>query len=298
MRRLFALAGTIMMLLWLVGCSQNQNEEEQKAPEIKHTAQDKGHVNLVYVEWSSEVASTNVVRVVLESQGYDVKIIPVSAAAMWQAVASGDADGMVAAWLPTTHGQYLQELGDKLVDLGPNLQGTKIGLVVPSYVTVNSIEDLPAHADQFEGKIIGIDPGAGLMSKTEKVMADYNLNNFKLVSGSGATMTAALQDAIKNNQWIVVTGWTPHWMFARWDLKYLDDPKKIYGGEEHINTIVRKGLEHDMPEVYAILDNFSWTPEDMATVMVWNQEEGADPYSTAKRWVQENPAKVQGWLPE
>jgi len=297
MKRWFPQVGMVLMTLFLAGlvtgCTQEQKEE---APAETSAAQHKGKVNLVYVEWSSEVASTNVVRAVLESLGYDVKITPVSAAAMWQAVATGDADGMVAAWLPTTHGHYLEELRDKIVDLGPNLQGTKIGLVVPKYVTINSIEELPAHADQFDSRIVGIDPGAGLMSKTEKVLEEYKLNDFKLIAGSGATMTAALQDAIKNNQWIAVTGWTPHWMFARGDLKYLDDPKGIYGGEEQINTIVRKGLQQDLPEVYTVLDNFSWTPEKMATVMIWNQEEGADPYETAKRWVRENPAQVQSWL--
>lgn len=286
------LALALLSMPMVNGCSQEQKEEGEKT-----AVQDKGEVKLAYVEWSSEVASTNVVRAVLENQGYDVTITPVSAAAMWQAVASGDADGMVAAWLPTTHGHYLEELKDQVVDLGPNLEGTRIGLVTPTYVNIDSIDELKADADKFDDKIIGIDPGAGIMSKTEKAMQEYQLDNFKLISGSGATMTAALQDAINNDQWIVVTGWTPHWMFARWELKYLDDPKNIYGGEEQINTIVRKGLQEDKPEAYAILDNFYWTPQDMQQVMVWNQEEGADPYENAKRWVSENQVTVQEWLP-
>jgi len=61
---------------------------------------------------------------------------------MYQGLASGDADGMVAAWLPTTHGHYLDAIKDDVVDLGVNLDGTKIGWVVPSYVTIDSIEDL------------------------------------------------------------------------------------------------------------------------------------------------------------
>lgn len=259
-------------------------------------AKSKGQIELVYVEWSSEVVSTNVIKVVLEKAGYEVEITPVTAAAMWQAVASNDADGLVAAWLTTTHAHYLEAVKDKIVDLGPNLIGTKIGLVVPAYVTIDSIDQLNANVDKFEGKIIGIDPGAGLMSKTEQTVKDYKLDKFKLVEGSGATMAAALSDAIKNNQWIVVTGWTPHWKFSRWQLKYLQDPKKIYGGEEHISTIVRKGLKEEMPEVYQILDNFSWESADMEKIMVWNEEKGADPYENAKRWVAENPTKVNKWL--
>ncbi len=254
-------------------------------------------VELAYVEWSSEVASTNVVKAVLqEKMGYDVEITSVSAAAMWQAVSTGDVDGMVAAWLPTTHGHYLERVKDNVVDLGPNLVGTKIGLVVPTYVTIDSIDEMNANADKFDGKIIGIDPGAGIMSTTEKAIKEYNLTNFELVSGSGATMTAALKSAIDNNEWIVVTGWTPHWKFARWDLKYLKDPKGVYGKEERINTIVRKGLKEDMPEVYKFLDNFKWTPEDMAEVMVWNTENDK-PYENAVRWINENKDKVQKWLP-
>ncbi|MES3676287.1 glycine betaine ABC transporter substrate-binding protein [Halomonas elongata] len=260
-------------------------------------AQDKGTVELGYVEWSSEVASTNVVRAVLEQAGYDVELTSLSAAAMWQAVASGDSDAIVAAWLPTTHADYLERVGDKVENLGPNLDGTKLGLVVPEYTDVGSIDELNANADTFNNKIIGIDPGAGLMGLTEQVVEEYGLD-LDLQSGSGATMTAALQSAIQNEEDVVVTGWTPHWMFARWDLKYLDDPKNVYGGAEHINTIVRQGLKKDMPEAYAILDAFEWTPEQMGEVMLMNQEEGSDPYENAKQWVEDNQDVVQEWLPE
>lgn len=260
-------------------------------------AQDKGTVHLAYVEWSSEVASTNVMRAVLEQAGYEVDMTSLSAAAMWQAVSTGDADAIVAAWLPTTHADYLERVGDKVNDLGPNLDGTKLGLVVPAYSDVDSIADLNDHADSFNGEIIGIDPGAGIMGLTEEVVDTYDLD-LALRSGSGATMTAALASAIENEEDVVVTGWTPHWKFARWDLKYLEDPENVYGGAEQIHTIVRQGLEEEMPEAYAILDAFEWTPEDMGEVMLMNQEEDADPYENAQKWVEENQEQVQEWLPE
>ena len=208
---IFCLPFILLTAALLTGCGEQQSRANR----------DK-HVELVYVEWSSEVASANVIRVVLEQQGYTVTLTPVSAAAMWQAVASGDADAMVAAWLPTTHGHYLKRVKNKVVDLGPNLEGTRIGLIVPEYVKVDSITDLNHYADRFRQRIIGMDPG-GLMSKTEQVINAYQLD-FNLIEGSGATMVAALNDAITNKQWIVVTGWTPHWKFARWNLKYLADP--------------------------------------------------------------------------
>ncbi|MBT2771487.1 glycine betaine ABC transporter substrate-binding protein [Halomonas sp. ISL-60] len=257
--------------------------------------EEKGTVNLAYVEWSSEVASTNVVAAVLEQAGYEVDLTSLSAAAMFQALSTGDADAIVAAWLPTTHADYMERVGDNVEDLGQNLDGTKLGLVVPEYTDVDSIADLNDNADKFNGEIIGIDPGAGLMSLTEEVVDTYDLD-LDLRSGSGATMTAALASAINNEEDIVVTSWTPHWMFARFDVKYLEDPENVYGGAEQIHTVVRDGLEDDMPEAYAILDAFEWTPEQMGEVMLMNQEDGSDPYENAKQWVEDNQDVVEQWL--
>ena len=260
-------------------------------------AQDKGSVHLAYVEWSDAVASTNVVRAVLEQAGYEVETTSLSAAAMWQSVATGDADAMTTAWLPTTHADYLSQLEDQVVDLGVNLDGTKLGLVVPEYSDMETIGDINGNLDALNGKITGIDPGAGIMSLTEDVIDSYDLDA-ELQSGSGTTMTAALQTAINNEEEIVVTGWTPHWKFARWDLKYLDDPENVYGGAEQIRTMARQGLEEDMPEAYAILESFEWTSEEIGEVMLMNQENDASPYENAQKWVEENQDVVQEWLPE
>lgn len=258
-------------------------------------AQEKGTVHLAYVEWSSEVASTNVVRAALEQAGFEVDMTSLSAAAMWQAISTGDADAIVAAWLPTTHAEYLDRVGEQIEDLGPNLDGTKLGLVVPAYTDVDSIAELNDNADTFNGEIIGIDPGAGLMGLTEEVVDAYELD-LNLRSGSDATMVAALSNAINNEEDIVITSWTPHWMFARWDLKYLEDPENVYGGAEQIHTMVREGLADDMPEAYAILDAFEWTSEQMGEVMLMNQEDDSDPYENAKQWVEDNQEQVEGWI--
>ncbi|MFP4324641.1 MAG: glycine betaine ABC transporter substrate-binding protein [Desulfonatronovibrio sp.] len=259
-------------------------------------AEAKDTVTLTYVEWDCAVASTYVAQAVLQEKlDYDVEVLSVGAAAMWQAVATGDADAMVTAWLPVTHADYMDRVEDQVEELNVVSRGAKIGLVVPEYVTIDSIEEMNENADKFDGRIVGIDPGAGIMGKTEAVIEEYNLTDIELVEGSSATMAAALQDAIKNEEWIAVTGWSPHWKFGRWDLKYLEDPKGVYGEEEYIATIVRQGLEEDMPEVYNFLKNFSWTQQQMAQVMVMNQE-GSDPYESAKKFIDENPELVDEWL--
>ena len=253
---------------------------------------DSKDVNLAYVEWDTEIASTHVVGQVLEDLGYNVTLTPLDNAIMWEAVSKGEADGMVAAWLPNTHGPQYEKYKDDLDELGENLTGAKIGLVVPSYMDVNSIEDLTNEADHT---ITGIEPGAGITAATEKALKEYdNLADWNLLTSSSGAMTTSLAKAIKNKEDIIVTGWSPHWKFAKYDLKYLEDPKGVYGGEETINTFARKGLKEDQPDVYSVLDNFHWTAEDLETVMLEIMD-GKDPKEAAKDWVDANPDKVAEW---
>lgn len=143
-------------------------------------------------------------------------------------------------------------------------------------------------------KITGIDPGAGIMEASERAIEDYGLDDWELVSGSGAAMTAALKKAYDKEEPIIITGWNPHWMFSKFDLKYLEDPEGSYGGEEEIHTFGRLGLKDDMPEAYKVLEQFKWEDTDMGEVMVAIQD-GEKPEDAAKKWVEDNQDKVKEW---
>lgn len=149
-------------------------------------------------------------------------------------------------------------------------------------------------AKQVNSEIVGIDPGSGLMKATAQAMKDYGLDDWKLVEGSGTAMTAALSQAYSKQQPIIVTGWTPHWMFIKYKLKYLDDPKQSFGGSEEIHTIVRLGLKNDMPSAYQFLDRFAWQPSDMEEVMS-SIADGMDPAAAADQWVNKHADIVAKW---
>jgi glycine betaine/proline transport system substrate-binding protein len=67
-----------------------------------------------------------------------------------------------------------------LVVLGEAFSGTT-GLVVPAYVTINSIEELNANKDKFKGEIIGIG-GAGIHANTVKAIDLYGLDYEQITS--------------------------------------------------------------------------------------------------------------------
>lgn len=149
--------------------------------------------------------------------------------------------------------------------------------------------------EQVDYKIVGIDPGAGLMNLTiNDVLPEYELDEWEVVEGSSAAMAAALKKAYDKEEPIIVTGWSPHWKFASYDLKYLEDPKGIYGGAEDVNTIVRQGLKEDHADAYKLLDQFNWEPEHIETVMNLIQE-GNEPADAAAQWVSENGDLVSTW---
>ena len=251
-------------------------------------------VSIGYVLWDSEIASTNVLKSVYEQAGYDVELKAVDAGPLYQALADGQVDMSISSWMPATHANYWDTYGDSIDMVGQNLQGAKIGLVVPSYVTIDSITEMNGVADQFDGTITGIEPGAGIMSATETAIEVYGLD-YTILPSSSAAMAAQLSDAYADGDWIVVTGWTPHWKFVRFDLKYLDDPEGVYGGEEYIASLARMGFEEENPEAYAILGRFSWEPSDMESVML-AVEDGETPEDAAQALVDANQDRVLYWI--
>ena len=270
-------------------------------------------VRIAYTDWADSVANANIVRGVLqEEMGIRCNLVMMGADEMWEAVATGEVDAMVSAWLPDTHAHYREAFGDRVVDLGPNVTGARTGLVVPdvrlgrlaagagirqSYITIDSIEEMKNHAGKFNRRIIGIEPEAGIMRQASEAMAIYDLEeDFELVRGRESEMVDALAMAIRHQRWIVVTGWVPHWSFAKWNLKFLEDPENAFGEPGYIHTLVREGLEQDRPDVYRFLDNFYWEPEDIGQVMLWIEDDrGRFPYDKALRWIRANPETVRNW---
>ncbi|MBV4454650.1 glycine betaine/proline transport system substrate-binding protein [Pseudomonas cedrina] len=257
---------------------------------------DSKTLSIGYVDgWSDSVATTHVAAEVIKQKlGYDVKLQAVATGIMWQGVATGKLDAMLSAWLPVTHGEYWAKNKDKVVDYGPNFKDAKIGLIVPEYVKAKSIEDLKTDTT-FKNKIVGIDAGSGVMLKTDEAIKQYGLD-YKLQASSGAAMIAELTRAEDKQDSIAVTGWVPHWMFAKWKLRFLDDPKGIYGAAETVNSIGSKGLEKKAPEVAAFLKKFQWASKDEIGEVMLAIQEGAKPDAAAKDWVAKHPERVAEWI--
>jgi glycine betaine/proline transport system substrate-binding protein len=233
-------------------------------------------------------------RIIEQRLGYPVQLVPVAAGVMWQGVARGDLDATLSAWLPATHGAYWEQFKGKVTDLGTNFPDAKIGLVVPASVPENSVADLEAHKADFNDRIVGIDAGAGVMKKADDAIKAYNLS-LTLMPSSGSAMTAELARRMNGSKPVVVTGWAPHWMFAKWKLKFLDDPKKVFGGAEHVDNVINPQLETKAAPVVAFLKKFQWKPGEIDSVMLAT-ENGSKPTAAADAWIAAHAERVDSWV--
>lgn len=272
--------------MFLTACGEEDSGNE-------NAVVDGDEIEISYLTLDTEIASTHVVGAVLEDLGYDVTLTSLDNAVMWESIASGQTDASVSVWLPHTHRAQLDEYGDSLEVVGPNLEGGRVGFIVPEYMEdVNSIEDLDNQVDQT---IVGVEPGSGTVMSAQEAQQEYdNMAEWTIQSSSSGAMATTLGQAVENEEDIIVAGWSPHWLFQSYDLKFLEDPLNVFGDAENIITIARDGLAADHPVAYSVLDNFYWEQEDVESVML-NMQEGASPEEAAQTFVDENQDLVDEW---
>ena len=260
---------------------------------------DGKQIEIALIPWEEAIATTHMWKVILEELDYEVTITEVDVAPMYQGVANGDIDMFLDTWLPLTHGDYWEEYGEQVEDLGAWYDNAVLTLTVPSYVDeVDSIADLADHADLFGGRIVGIESGSGLVRTTkEEAIPSYGLDDYELIESSTAAMLAELDSAISDEEPIVVTLWRPHIAYAQYDLKDLEDPEGAMGGAEEIHAVGRKGFSEDFPELAEWLRNFELSDEELSSLeqaVLADHED--DPEAGAREWLTANPEFLERTL--
>lgn len=245
----YLILGLLASLLLLSSCSD---------------ASSRRKLTIVYTPDQISTSLTLFVEELIQKQtDLDIELILVTSVLAWEAIARGGADLTVSAWLPDTHGEYFARLKNNVERVGDLVINCKIGLVVPDFVSIRSIDELNAHAKQFQKRILGVEPAAGSMLKTEKAMDAYGLDQFHLLPSTESVVMSELAQAIKNKTWLVAVAWTPHQLYGHPTVRFLDDPLKSYGANETIVAIARKGFTKDFPEVVKILQSIQMDAKDL-----------------------------------
>lgn len=255
----------------------------------------KYDVIMLYPNWADGIAITHLANVILKDKGYSVSLKRLEPGPIFTSLYRGDTDIYMDAWLPYTHKDYWNKYGDQLEIVGTVFEDGSTGLVVPSYVDVNSIEELNTNKNKFGGKIYGIASGAGIFVNTSKAIGKYDLD-YTQVASSETSMIAALKKAINAKEPIVITGWKPHYIWSSFDIKMLDDPLHAYPVDS-IQTISRKGFAKEKPELGAFFKNFSLN-EAMLNELMDEVAKDKDPEVGASRFYNKYKDQLSTWLVE
>lgn len=276
---------SLLLAVVLSSCNGSQPDEGETATDKAQT------VRLVYTEWSEAIAITYLAKALLEEElGYKVEMKLTDVESAYAEVANQKADFFSDAWLPETQIKYFEQHQDKLDQVGIIYPEARTGLLVPDYSSLQSIEDLIGK----KLSIAGIDSTAGIMQQANNAIASYGLN-VELLAESESQMTQKLDHAIKRREEIVVTGWEPHWIFARYDLRFLEDPKEVFGKKEKIYTIGHKELGENLPRAQRFFERMQLSEKQLNQLIDYVRVED-DPPIGVKKWIQKNEFIVNQWV--
>lgn len=259
-------------------------------------------VRFADVGWTDIQVTTGVTSVILEALGYQPQVSTLSVPVTYASLKNKDIDVFIGNWMPSMTADIKPYLDDKSVEqIGTNLEGAGYGLVVPQYVAdagVKSLADVGAHADKFGGKIYGIEAGNDGNRIVQSMIDDAknNLKGFQLVESSEAGMLTEAEKAMKNNEWIIFLGWTPHPIMGEMKIHYLDGMGDSGFGAATVLTNVRQGYTSECPNVGKLLSNLKFDLAMEGAMMAPVLKDGADPKETAKAWLKANPDAAKPWL--
>ncbi|MDL2406588.1 glycine betaine ABC transporter substrate-binding protein [Rhizobium calliandrae] len=209
-------------------------------------------ITLGTMSWEDLTPITGITKKALEDAGYSVKVVPFSEWGIaYAALTKGDIQAL-ASQTDYAAQDYWDKNKKRLEKISPVSHGLYQAIAVPKYVTIDSMDQLNDNADKFGGKIIGIEPGSGLMRDAASSVKTYGLK-LQLVEGSTAAMTAALKSAIDRKEWVAVTIWEPSWMMQKYDVKFLKDPKGVFPPPQGYYWIGKKGFSTEYPHAREVI---------------------------------------------
>jgi glycine betaine/proline transport system substrate-binding protein len=279
--------------LTLAGCAGSDDNGDQAGGDASAATCDT--ITLGFLpSWTDGLSTAYLLENQLEKLGYTVEMETLTEAGpLYTGLAQGDVDIYPSAWPELTHASYMDEFGDSIEDLGAYYDNAKLTIAVPSYVDIDSIEDLVGQADRFDGRIVGIEPGAGLTAQTQdSMLPEYGLDGeYDLLTSSTAAMLTELDNAIAAQEDIVVTLWRPFWANDAYDVKDLEDPRGAMGDPEALHFLGTDGFSDRCGDAADLIAGIQLDDAQYGSLedMVVNEYGEGREAEAVEAWIAENP---------
>ncbi|MGL5666865.1 MAG: glycine betaine ABC transporter substrate-binding protein [Shewanella sp.] len=280
----------------------NQAEHGQTA----HVVKSAPRIQLGVTDLSFHRVTAAVVAHVMRLMGKEVEISYALHEANFSRLKLGQIDMLCSAWLPHSHGVYLQQVETQIATRALGLHYEPYALWgVPNYVpedAVSRIEDLlkPEVKQRTRPIIQGIGEGAGITRFSKNIMREYQLTaaGYQFRTGTQADCVTAFESAVSVNEWVVVPLWHPQFLHHQYAIRELKDVKGLLGGKDRAVLLAREDrlTEHFTPEQIAVLDKITLSNQIVAELDYGVNRLGFSEDQVASHFLTNNPAMLATWL--
>lgn len=283
-------------------------------------------IKIVTNNWTSQVVLANVVGKVLQSQGINVEYKPADTQLQFVAIAQGDLDFQVEVWEGSMAESYDKAVKSGAVEYGTHTAITREEWWYPTYMEAQcpGLPDwkaLDACAEKFavaetgtKGRFVGPPPDWG-KHYSERIQA-LGMNFQEIPAGQYATILAELASAYERKEPIVIFNWTPNFVEAKFDGKFVEFPKyepacltdpkwgmnpdAIYDcgapANGYLKKLGSKQLEEKWPKAATILKKIDFTNAQIASAAGLVDVEGLTAEAAADKWIEANKDSIKTWL--
>lgn len=234
---------------------------------------------------------------VLEDSGYTVNHTLVSRDEAWRRVAEDSSDVFLSATMPDFDDQLYDQFGEWVEIAGVNVLDVKPGLAVPAYANMDSVPQLRGAQKLVEERVISLASDMAGEALLKKALGAYELNGLKIDTTQILAFDAYMADKTSNQEWVLVYTRQPNYSVSRHDLRFLKDPKKVFGEAQQLVTIAHKGFRYSDNLASSFLSSMIVQNDDFSA-MLDQMQLGTDPKKIAADWKMKNAFSIAGWMPE
>jgi len=251
---------------------------------------------------SFHIASAAIVHQVLARDGVDYSVTEAPHEKIYEMLGTGEVDMVVSAWLPGSHGAFIQPYEHDLLKLGVLYEPYTLW-GVPDYVPESelaAVSDLlkPEVAAKMTKLIQGIGPGAGISRFSREIIARYGLDaaGYEFRNGTLADCVGAFEQAVAQKRWVIVPIWHPQFLHNAHRIRAVVEPHGLLRGKDEATLVIRKSVADLLPARtlmtlrHMALGNAAVTELDFMV-----SRDKLDPEEAARRWMARNANVVLSW---
>lgn len=277
--------------------------------------------------WSSQIVGAHIVGNILGAGGFDVEYISSDSQVVYTSMCEGDIDLVHEVWQGAFGVAFEKVVADGcVIDAATHDAKTREEWWYPTYVeekcpglpdwkALNDCAELFQTAETSPSGRFLAGPVDWLKQDHERVEGlgmDFEVVN----AGSASALWAELEGASKRGEPIVLFNWTPNFIEAVYDGKFIEFPEfeeacrtdPAWGMNDELthdcgnprDGYLKIGVWEDLPEqwpgAYAIIQRINFTNLDIAVMAKLADVDGMEPEDAASQWLTDNESRWKAWV--